>query len=63
MSEALKPCPKCGAKSAYGDLHWVFKYADVRRHYFMCPECEVSTDSYSSEQAAFDAWNRGEVNE
>lgn len=53
MSDKLKPCEHCGGVGEVEE----WRHADWTEWWVICGKCRVSTDWYSSREAAVAAWN------
>ena len=62
MTDKLKPCPFCNAKSTnggeYPDKIGVVECPETHNYTVICLACGVSTDYFSSKTKAIKAWNR-----
>lgn len=68
MSDKLKPCPFCNAKSTnggkYPDKIAVVTDPDNSTNYsVICIQCGISTDWYETETEAIKSWNRRKDND
>ena len=54
--EDLKKCPFCGGEA---DIEKIIGFSHaVIAAYVYCKECGASTQTYGSEEVAYEAWNR-----
>ena len=59
-SQALKPCPVCGAENSHavGKFRTGNRFVGMVDYFVRCDDCGFTVRGYATETAAIRAWNK-----